>query len=132
MGDMLIGTTAPLPEAIAEYLAACEAEGQSRATLAWKRAVLRRFAHYADSVAAGDVGALTLELARRWQRHLRTTPMAHPRRKPGHEGERRGRPHRQRLLSRAASVRRLARRIGVRGRPSLGDVSTRAAADARS
>ena len=41
MGDMPIGTSAPLPEAIAEYLAACEAEGQSRATLAWKRAVLR-------------------------------------------------------------------------------------------
>ena len=89
MEDMPIGTTAPLPEAIAEYLAACEAEGQSRATLGWKRAVLRRFAHYADSVAAEDVGDLTLELARRWQRHLRTTPMAHPRRKPGHEGERR-------------------------------------------
>ena len=89
MVDMPIRTTAPLPEAIAEYLAACEAEGQSRATLAWKRAVLRRFAHYADSVAAGDVGALTLELARRWQRYLRTTPMARPRRKPGHEGERR-------------------------------------------
>ena len=87
MVDMPIGTTAPLPEAIAEYLAACEAEGQSRATLAWKRAVLRRFAHYADSVAAADVGALTLELARRWQRHLRTAPMAHPRRKPGREGE---------------------------------------------
>ena len=89
MGDMPIGTSAPLPEAIAEYLAACEAEGQSRATLGWKRAVLRRFAHYADSVAAGDVGALTLKLARRWQRHLRTAPMARPRRKPGHEGERR-------------------------------------------
>ena len=89
MGDMPIGTSAPLPEAIAEYLAACEAEGQSRATLAWKRAVLRRFAHYADSVAAEDVGDLTLELARRWQRYLRTTPMARPRRKPGHEGERR-------------------------------------------
>ena len=89
MGDMPIGTSTPLPEAIAEYLAACEAEGQSRATLGWKRAVLRRFAHYADSVAAGDVGALTLELARRWQRHLRTAPMARPRRKPGHEGERR-------------------------------------------
>ena len=89
MGDMPIGTSAPLPEAIAEYLAACEAEGQSRATLGWKRAVLRRFADYAGSVAAGDVDSLTLELARRWQRHLRTAPMARPRRKPGHEGERR-------------------------------------------
>ena len=89
MVDMPIGTSAPLPEAIAEHSAACEAEGQSRATLGWKRAVLRRFVHFADNVVADNVGALTLELARRWQGKLRTTPMACPRRKPGHEGERR-------------------------------------------
>ena len=77
-------------EAIAEYQAACEAEGQSRATLGWKRmrccAVSRTTP---TATAAGDVGDLTLELARRWQRHLRTAPMARPRRTPGHEGERR-------------------------------------------
>ena len=59
--------------------------------------------------AGDDVGALTLELARRWQRHLRTAPMARPRRKPGHEGERRAAHTVNGYCRVAAGVRRLAR-----------------------
>ena len=83
-------TTGTLTEGIADYLAACEAEGQTAATIAWKRAVLRRFAAYVGEVGVQRVTDLTLELARGWQRHLRTAPMARPRRTPGHEGQQRG------------------------------------------